>query len=52
MKLISQNMVNKKFTGSFTHNDLNVALRSICDPLQIEFTIEGEEVTLHAKKNN
>jgi len=52
IKLTSQNMVNKKFTGSFTHNDLNVALRSICDPLQVDFTIEGEEVTLHAKKNN
>lgn len=52
IKLTSLNMVNKKFTGSFTHNDLNVALRSICDPLQVDFTIEGEEVTLHAKKNN
>ncbi|MBL4663004.1 MAG: FecR family protein [Flavobacteriaceae bacterium] len=52
IKLTSQNMVNKKFTGSFTHNDLNVALRSICDPLQMNFTIKGDEVTLHAKKNN
>ena len=52
INLISQNIVNKKFTGSFTHNDLNVALRSICDPLQLEFTIEGEDVRLYAKKNN
>ena len=50
--ITSHNIVDKKFTGSFTHTDLNVALRSICDPLQVDFTIEGEEVTLHAKKNN
>jgi len=52
IKITSHTIVDKKFTGSFTHKDLNVALRSICDPLQVEFTISGEEVTLHAKKNN
>ncbi|MEL6812888.1 MAG: FecR family protein [Bacteroidota bacterium] len=52
IKINTQNIVNKKFTGSFTHKDLNVALRSICDPLQVAFTIEGEEVTLYAKTNN
>jgi len=30
INLISHNIVGKNFTGSFTHNDLNVALRSIC----------------------
>lgn len=52
INLISQNIVDKNFTGSFTHKDLNVALRSICDPLQLEFTIQGEDVRLYAKKNN
>jgi len=52
IQITAQNMVDKKFTGSFTHNNLDVALRSICDPLQVDFTIKGEEVTLHAKKNN
>lgn len=52
ISITTQPMVNQKFTGSFTHTDLRVALRSICDPLQMDFTIAGEEVTLHAKKNN
>lgn len=26
-----------RFTGSFTHNDIKVALRSICTPLQMQF---------------
>jgi len=52
IKIISQIIVNKKFTGSFTHTDLSIALRSICDPLQVNFIIKGEEVTLYAKKNN
>lgn len=52
IKITTQNIVDKKFTGSFTHTDLSVALRSICDPLQVDFTIEGDEVTLHAKPNN
>ncbi|MBT8254986.1 MAG: FecR domain-containing protein [Bacteroidia bacterium] len=52
IKIISQNIVDKNFTGSFTHNNLEVALRSICDPLQFDFTIEGEDVRLYARKNN
>ena len=44
--------LNKRFTGSFTHTNLTVALRSICDPLQLDFTIANNEVTLYAKNSN
>ncbi len=42
-------IANKRFTGSFTHDDLNLALKSICDPLRLGYTIDGNEVTLYAK---
>jgi ferric-dicitrate binding protein FerR (iron transport regulator) len=45
-------ILNKRFTGSFTHTNLTVALRSICDPLQLDFTIANNEVTLYAKNSN
>lgn len=40
-----------RFTGSFTHTDLNVALRSICEPLQLEYQISGDQVTLYARNS-
>jgi ferric-dicitrate binding protein FerR (iron transport regulator) len=43
------NITSKRFTGSFTHNDLNLALKSICEPLRLGYTVEGNEVTLYAK---
>lgn len=43
--------VNKRFSGSFTHNNLNLALKSVCDPLNLSFTINGEDVTIYAKDN-
>jgi ferric-dicitrate binding protein FerR (iron transport regulator) len=41
--------VNRRFTGSFTHNDLNVALKSVCDPLGLQYTITDGEVNIYAK---
>lgn len=45
-------ITEKKFTGSFTHKDLNVALRSICEPLQLDFKIANNEVMLYARNSN
>ena len=42
---------DRRFTGSFTHDDLNLALKSICDPLRLTFTIEEESVSIYAKEN-
>ena len=50
--ITTENTLNKEFTGSFTHTDLNTALRSICDPLQLNFTIANDQVTLYAKNSN
>jgi ferric-dicitrate binding protein FerR (iron transport regulator) len=46
---VSDSMRSKHFTGSFTHTNLEKALRSICEPLQLEFTIAQDEVTIYAK---
>ena len=43
--------LEKKFTGSFTHKDLNVALRSICEPLQLQFTVKDNVVTIYAENS-
>lgn len=43
--------VNRRFTGSFTHKNLNLALKSICDPLQLIYTIQDESVTIYAKNS-
>ena len=40
---------NRKFSGSFTHNNLQTALQSICDPLRLGYTVNGNVVTVYAK---
>jgi len=37
------------FTGSFSHKNLDLALRSICQPNQLNFNLEGNKVLLYAK---
>ena len=37
---------NKLFTGSFTHTDLNQALKMITLPMQLIYTIDGANITL------
>lgn len=44
--------LNKRFTGSFTHKDINLALKSICDPLDLQFTVTEGEVNIYAKEGN
>lgn len=51
VKIATKNInINRRFTGTFTHKNLDLALKSICDPLNLTFTIDGkEDVTLYAK---
>ena len=51
IKVTTKNIdVDKRFSGTFTHKDLILALKSICEPLNLVFTIDGkEDVTLYAK---
>ena len=39
----------ERFTGSFSNTDLNLALKSVSTPSQLQYTIEGNKVTLYAK---
>lgn len=42
----------KRFTGSFTHKNLEVALMSICEPLQLNYKINNNgSVTIGAKNS-
>ncbi|WP_165747981.1 FecR family protein [Cellulophaga sp. Z1A5H] len=40
---------NTLFTGTFTNKNINSALKSICVPNNILYTVEGNKVILHAK---
>lgn len=43
-----EHILNKRFTGSFTHKDLEIALRSVCEPLRLKYSIDGESVQIYA----
>jgi transmembrane sensor len=45
---VSKNNIdlNTLFTGTFTNNNLNLALQTICIPLSIQFKIDNKKVTL------
>ncbi len=53
IKVTTKNIdLNQRFSGSFSHKDLNLALTLICDPLNLSFDIdEAKNVTLYAKEN-
>ena len=40
-----------RFTGSFTHNNLELALKSICIPLQLAYKIQENGIILYGKGN-
>ncbi len=42
----------KRFTGSFTHENLDLALKAICEPLQLNYKInKNGAVSVHAKNS-
>lgn len=41
-----QKVKERKFSGAFTHNDLQQALNQITAPLQLNYQINGKEVTI------
>ncbi len=45
----SNRILDKRFTGSFTHKNLETALKTICKPLQLKFTISDNQVSIYAK---
>lgn len=52
IKITTDNInVERRFTGAFTHKDLDLALKSVCDPLNLAYSIGGNDVTLYAKGN-
>ncbi len=50
IKVTTEIPLTQKFTGSFTHKNLDIALRSICEPLQLQFTIQENQVSVYANQ--
>lgn len=48
MKVLNKTIIDAdlKFTGSFTHNDLDTALKSITIPVQLKFSVKNKQVTI------
>ena len=46
------NDTQQRFTGSFSHNDLNLALEVICSPLHLTYTIEEERVIIYEEEGH
>lgn len=42
---------NSYFTGSFTHSNLDMALKSVCIPFGLTYHIDGKSVNLSEQKN-
>lgn len=53
IKVTSNNIdLNRRYSGSFSHKNLNLALRLICEPLNLSFEInEKGNVTFYAKEH-
>lgn len=52
IEVISENVnLSQKFTGAFTHTNLEAALTTICEPLRLNYKISPEttRVTIYAK---
>lgn len=49
MKQVDENQL---FTGSFTHNNKNTALKSITIPLQLSYKIDGKNVIVYKYEGN
>ena len=47
LKVDLQSKQEKSFSGSFTHNDLELALRSVCEPLELTYEIVDGTVTIY-----
>lgn len=44
--------LSKKFTGTFTHKNLEFALKSLCEPLQLKYEIsKNGTITIHAENS-
>lgn len=51
VKVIVQDIdKERKFTGEFTHDDLDKALQMICIPMNFHFKIEGKKVVVSEKR--
>lgn len=52
IKVTTNNIdLNQRFSGSFSHENITLALRLLCEPLNLSYTIDKgkENVTLYAK---
>ncbi len=46
---VDHSLKNQLFTGAFTHNDIDLAIRSISLPFNLSYTKTGNEITLKSE---
>lgn len=44
--------LNKRFTGAFTHKNLNLALKTVSGPMGISYTVDKENNTILLNSHN
>jgi ferric-dicitrate binding protein FerR (iron transport regulator) len=42
--------LERKFTGEFLHSDIEIALKMVCTPMQIDFTVSDDKIALKPAK--
>lgn len=47
LKFVCKISVNRKFTGTFVHNDQETALKMVFKPMGIKYELKGDTVTLY-----
>lgn len=45
-------ILDKRFSGSFPHDNLDLALRLICEPLNLTYKINEDQIIIHEARDN
>ncbi len=49
IKISASGVEGRRFSGAFVHGDLQLALRMVCDPLELDYSLDGKTVTIRGK---
>ncbi len=47
MKLNTDSLGKRTFSGKFVHNDLKKGLKMVCDPMKLKCEVRGDTVIIH-----
>ncbi|HEY4786843.1 MAG TPA: FecR domain-containing protein [Bacteroidales bacterium] len=49
VNVVASDVENRNFTGCFFKNNLQQALKLVCDPMQLSYAVDGNKVLIRAK---